>query len=223
MARNVALAPLTGFFTATLIASILLDVKIITIFGTIFPAGILVFPLAYVFGDVLTEVYGYAASRRVVWTGFAAVIVTVGLFEIAKILPHPEFWENQAAFEALFKYTPRIVLGSLTAYLCGEFVNAFVLAKMKVKLKGKKMWWRFVASTLVGEGVDTVVFCAVAFVGTMPGDVLLTMALSAWIGKVIWEIVALPISLSLANWLKKIENEDHFDKKTNFNPFSLAE
>ena len=223
MPQHKHLPAITGFFTAALILSNLLDVKIFSFWGIYFPVGIIVFPISYVFGDILTEVYGYSASRRVVWTGFVSLLVTVALLEVAKMLPPAPFWQNQSALEALFAQTPRIMIGSMAAYFTGEFVNSYIVAKMKVSSGGKRMWGRFVASTLVGEFVDTAVFCLIAFLGTMPDNALLVLAFSAWVAKVVWEIIALPISLSLASWLKRVESEDYFDKNTNFNPFYLKD
>src|SRR5262249_30617111 len=149
---------ITGVFTATLLISNTLDNKIFQ-FGPIdLPAGVILFPLAYLFGDVLTEVYGYARSRQVIWTGFFSLILMVACYEVARILPAASFWKNQPAFEAVLGLVPRIVLASITAYFCGEFVNSYTLAKIKVRMNGKTMPLRFVASTIVGQFVDTVVF-----------------------------------------------------------------
>jgi uncharacterized integral membrane protein (TIGR00697 family) len=184
-------------------------------------AGIVVFPLAYVFGDVLTEVYGYAATRRVVWTGFAALLLMILLLEIGKALPPWETWPHQQAFENVFASTARICLGSVLGFLCGEFTNAYVLARMKVAEKGKRMAKRFVVSTVVGEFIDSAVFFSVAYLGVIPPRDLFGIFLLSWALKVVWEAAALVFSVPLARWLKKVENEDHFDKRTDFNPFRL--
>lgn len=217
------LPSIAGGFTATLLLSNLLAVKIFTLGSVPLPAGILVFPIAYIFGDILTEVYGYAATRRVVWTGFVALLASTLAIEIAKALPPAPFWQGQDAFETAFAQTPRIVMASMAAYVCGEFLNAYVLAKMKVRLAGRRMGWRFVASTLVGEGADTAVFSLAAFSGVMPLEALVRLALATWLGKVLWEIAALPFSLRLAAWLKKAEGLDADDAKTDFNPFRWAD
>jgi len=223
MSKHKLLPPITGFFTAALLLSNLLGAKIFSVAGVSFPASVLIFPISYVFGDILTEVYGYAASRRVVWTGFISLIVAAAFFEAAKALPPAPFWHHQEAFETVFAQTPRIVMGSILGYFSGEFLNSYVLAKMKVHFHGAQMWWRFVASTVVGEFVDTAIFCSVAFWGSMPDAELAALVFSAWLAKVLWEIFALPISIPLARWLKRVENEDCFDTKTNFNPFVVLE
>ncbi len=210
---------ITGLFTATLLISNTLDNKIFTLAGLALPAGILLFPLAYVFGDVLTEVYGYAASRSVIWTGFLALALMVGSYELARILPPADFWTHQDAYEAILGRVPRIVAASIVAYFIGEFCNSYVLAKMKVMMRGAAMPVRFVASTVVGQLVDTVVFVLIAFTGTMPGSALFAITLSAWAVKVGWEVIALPVTLPVVRALKRAENEDYFDTDTNFNPF----
>jgi uncharacterized integral membrane protein (TIGR00697 family) len=214
---------LTGFFTAALLMSNILASKIFAVGELSFPASLLVFPLSYAFGDILTEVYGYSASRRVVWTGLFSQVIAAGLLAAAIQLPPAAFWPNQQAFDAIFAQTPRIVAGSIIAYFAGEFLNSFVLAKMKVLSHGKCMWGRFVASTVVGEFADTALFCGIAFVGQLPLRALFLMILANWAAKVLWEVFALPLSLSLASWLKRVEREDCYDTKTNFNPFALGD
>ncbi len=216
------LSVITGFFTATLLLSNVLAGKIFAIGGLTFPASVIMFPISYVFGDILTEVYGYSASRRVVWTGFASQIAAVLFIEIAKATPPAPFWHGQEAFEAVFTQTPRIVAGSIIAYLCGEFVNSYVLAKMKVATEGKGMAARFIGSTIVGVLVDTAIFCTVAFFATMPNGALIFLIICDWIAKVLWEVFALPLSMPLCRWLKKAEKTDTFDRATNFNPFILG-
>jgi hypothetical protein len=210
---------ITGLFTATLLISNTLDNKIFTLAGLALPAGIVLFPLAYVFGDVLTEVYGYATSRTVIWIGFLALALMVGSFELARILPPAPFWTHQDAYEVILGRIPRIVAASIVAYFFGEFCNSYVLAKMKVRMRGAAMPVRFVASTVVGQFVDTAVFVLIAFTGTMPRAALLTVTLSAWAVKVAWEVIALPLTVPIVKALKRAENEDHFDIDTNFNPF----
>ncbi len=219
--RHRYLPAISGLFTAALILSNILEVKVFDFFGLELTAGIVVFPLAYVFGDVLTEVYGYAATRRVVWTGFAALLLMTLLLEIGKALPPWETWPHQQAFEDVFASTARICLGSVAGFLCGEFSNAYVLARMKVAEKGKRMAKRFVLSTVIGEFIDSAVFFSVAFLGALPGDELFRIFLLSWVLKVLWETVALAFSVPLAEWLKKAEGEDHYDKRTDFNPFRL--
>jgi len=213
---------ITGLFTASLLISNVLDTKIFMLGSLALPAGIILFPIAYLFGDILTEVYGYAASRKVIWTGFISLLLMVFTFQIAKLLEPAPFWEHQKAFEDVLGQVPRIVIASITAYFLGEFTNSFTLAKMKLKSIGKRMAWRFVISTIFGEFVDTAIFVLIAFSGNMPFTAMVSVTLSAWAFKVIWEIIALPFSLPLVNWLKKSENEDYYDNNTNFNPFKLS-
>lgn len=207
--------------TMTLLVSNTLDTKVFTLFGLNLPAGIILFPAAYIAADCITEVYGYAASRRVIWSSLAALVVMIVAYEIARRLPPASFWTNQAAFDAIFSHVPRIVVASMIAYVAGEFTNSFVLARMKVKTEGRGMAGRFVASTMAGQAVDTTAFVAVAYLGMFPNGELPTIIISAWLVKVGWEVLALPITLPVVNWLKRAEREDHFDRDTNFNPFRV--
>lgn len=213
---------ITGIFAACLVISNILDTKIFMIFSLAMPAGIILFPITYVFGDVLTEVYGYAASRKVIWTGFFSLILMVITFSIAQHLTPAPFWEHQTEFDLILGKVPRIVLASITAFFCGEFSNSYTLAKMKLKGTDKNMPIRFILSTLVGQFVDTTVFVLIAFTGTMGLKDLVIVTLSAWAFKVIWEVIALPISVPFVKWLKKAENEDYYDRETNFSPFKLS-
>lgn len=212
---------ITALFTATLLISNTLDNKVFKLGSLDLPAGIILFPLAYLFGDVLTEVYGYAASRKVIWTGFASLLLMVLTYEIAGVLPAASFWTYQEAYNAILGRVPRIVAASMTAYFAGEFCNSYVLAKVKVKMKGKAMSVRFVLSTIVGEFIDTIVFVLIAFTGVFPPAELISVTLSAWAVKVGWEIIALPVTLPVVRYLKRAESEDYYDIDTNFNPFSL--
>ncbi len=213
---------ITGLFTACLIISNILDTKFFQIGQSVFPAGIILFPVVYVFGDVFTEVYGYAQSRKAIWTGFFSLLVLVLSLEVARRLPAASFWQGQVAFDTILGKVPRIVIASVTAYFAGEFVNSFTIAKLKIKQGGKAMPIRFVASTVLGQAVDTFVFIAIAFAGSMAVGEMAQVFLSAWIFKVLWEVIALPVSIPLVKWLKKVENEDYYDKDTNFSPFKLS-
>lgn len=210
-----------GLFTATLLISNILDTKIFQFIGLDLPAGIILFPIAYIFGDFLTEVYGYGASRKVIWTGFFALILMIISIQIAIYLPPSPFWNHQSEFELMFNKLPRIIIASITAYFIGEFANSFTLAKLKVKSDGKNISLRFILSTLVGQGVDTTVFVAIAFLGLMEPMALLKITVSAWLVKVGWEVIALPITIPLVQWIKRVESEDYFDTKTNFSPFKI--
>ena len=212
---------ITGFFTACLVISNILDTKFFQIGQFVFPAGIILFPVVYVFGDIFTEVYGYSQSRKAIWTGFISLIILTLSIEIARNLPAASFWKDQLAFDIVLGKVHRIVIASITAYFAGEFVNSFTLAKLKIKQSGNAMPIRFVASTVVGQATDTAVFIIIAFFGSMTFIEMFQVFLSAWIFKVIWEVIALPISIPLVKWLKISEDEDFYDKHTDFNPFKL--
>jgi queuosine precursor transporter len=188
-----------------------------------FGAGVLFFPISYVFGDVLTEVYGYARSRRVIWAGFAGLAFAAFMAWVVVSLPPAPFWKNQAAYEVAFGSTWRIALASMVAYFCGEFVNSFVLAKMKIATAGRWLWTRTIGSTIFGEGVDSLLFYPLAFYGTgiIPDDKLPLVMLSQFIVKVSVEVVFTPLTYAVVGWLKRAENEDYYDRGTRFTPFSL--
>lgn len=215
------IVPIAALLTMTLLVSNTLDTKIFHAFGLNLPAGIILFPLAYLFGDVLAEVYGYATARRVIWSSLLALLVMIAAYEVARQLPPAPFWTNQVEFDAVFSHVPRIVLASIAAYLCGEFTNSFIVAKMKVLTKGRGMAMRFVASTVAGQFVDTTVFVAIAFLGVFAPLELVSLVFSAWLVKVAWEVIALPATVPFVRWLKKVENVDHFDYDTNFSPFRV--
>lgn len=221
MTKHRFLLPITAIFTATLLVANTLDVKIFTLFNLELPAGIIIFPLAYLADDALTEVYGFAVSRRVIWSGLAALGIMVGAYEIALALPSASFWTSQSAFEQTLGQVPRIVVASITAYFFGEFANSLVVAKLKVWMHGRAMGVRFVASTIVGQFVDTTLFVIIAFLGTYPPAELVQVVISAWLVKSGWEFIALPVTVPFVRWLKRAESEDFYDKDTNFNPFLI--
>jgi uncharacterized integral membrane protein (TIGR00697 family) len=192
--------------------------------GTLtFGAGVLFFPISYVFGDILTEVYGYARSRRVIWTGFAALAFAAIMAWVIVKLPPAPFWHNQGAYEIAFGSTWRIAIASLIAFVCGEFVNSFVLAKMKIATAGRWLWTRTIGSTIFGEGVDSLLFYPLAFYdsGIIPNDKLPLVMLSQFVVKVGVEIVFTPATYKIVGWLKRAEHEDYYDRNTDFNPFTL--
>lgn len=202
---------LAGFFVTALVVSNILAVKLVEISGRIFPAGLVIFPLSYLLGDVLTEVYGFRATRRVIWLGFACNLLAVGAIQIAIALPAAGFWaENQQAYEDVLGTTWRIFAASLAAYIVGELVNAYVLARMKVATRGRWLWSRTIGSTIVGEGLDSAIFVTIAFAGTGAG--LLNPILTTWAIKVAWEAAATPLTYALANGLKRREGIDVFDR-----------
>lgn len=216
------LVPIAGLFSGVLIISLILAGKIVEVGGVTFTAAVIVFPLSYLFGDVLTEVYGYASARRVVWAGFAAQIVWIVSYWIAAALPPAPFWPHQAAFETVLGATPRIAVAGMVAYLAGEFLNAYVLARLKVRFSGRGLAARLVASTVIGQAVDSALFLTIAFAGVIAPGALAKLFLSVWLLKVAWEVVALPLSLPLIAFLKRTEGEDHLDAGTDFNPFRLG-
>lgn len=212
-----------ALFIAVLLISNIASTKIVSIWKLTFDGGTLLFPLAYIFGDILTEVYGYKRSRRVIWLGFlSAALLSITLI-IVQFLPAAQGWENQKAYETILGLTPRIVLASLVAYFVGEFSNSYILAKMKVMTKGKYLWTRTIGSTIVGEGVDTLLFCTIAFLGVLPNALLLTIIISNYAFKVGIEILFTPITYKTVAFLKKKENIDYYDYKTKFNPFRIKE
>ncbi len=195
----------------------------VPIFGTVtFLAGVLFFPISYIFGDILTEVYGYGRDRRVVWAGFAALaFASIMAAVVVHLPPSSTSLAGQASVEAVFGNTPRIVVSSITAFLCGTFVNSYVLAKMKIFTQGRWLWTRIVGSTLCGELVDSIIFYFVAFYGRMPNSHLITVMFTQYALKSGWEIVATPLTYRVVAFLKKAENEDYYDIDTDFTPFSL--
>ena len=209
---------LTGLFTATLLISNVLNCKIIRVGPLPFTGGIIMFPLAALFSDVLTEVYGYAESRKVIWTGLGSLVLFVVMIEICGALPADSLWTHQGAYEVILGAVPRIVAASLTAYFVGEFSNSYVLAKCKVRTHGSFMFLRFVISTVVGQLIDSATFVLVAFSGTMPPRQMVAVTVTGWAIMVLWEIAALPLTLPLARTLKRHEGVDYFDVGTNFNP-----
>lgn len=189
----------------------------------IYGAGVLFFPISYLFGDILTEVYGYKRSRKVIWAGFGALIFASVMAFVVTSLPVAKTMtpEQQAAVNLIFGQTPRIVLASLIAFWIGEFVNSFVLAKLKLLTKGRLLWTRTVGSTILGEIADSAIFYPIAFFGTWSNEQLISVMVGNYFIKVLWEIVATPFTYLIVGWLKKAEHEDYFDKNTDFNPFSL--
>jgi uncharacterized integral membrane protein (TIGR00697 family) len=188
-----------------------------------FGAGVLFFPISYVFGDILTEVYGYARSRRVIWAGFAGLAFASFMAWVVVSLPPAPFWKNQAAYEIAFGQAWRIALASLIAFFCGEFVNSFVLAKMKILTAGRWLWTRTIGSTIFGEGVDSLIFYPLAFYGTgiIPDDRLPLVMLAQFVTKVGVEVLFTPVTYAVVAWLKRVEHEDYYDRETNFTPFSV--
>ncbi len=210
-----------ALFVATLIMSNVLAQKLFTFGPTVFTAGIIIFPVSYILGDILTEVYGYAKTRRVIWFGFAANVLFVILTWIAIALPPAPFWPLQKEFEQVLAQVPRLVTASLIAYLAGEFTNSYVLAKLKLFTDGKYLWTRTVGSTVAGQAVDTSVFVVIAFAGTIPPDALVQVVIWAYLFKVVYEVLATPITYIVVFAVKRAEHLNIFDRQTNFTPFRI--
>lgn len=186
----------------------------------VFGAGILFFPVSYVIGDILTEVYGYQRARRCIWTGFAALVFMAFMSWAVVAMPPAASWNGQAAYESVFGQVPRIVLASIVAFWAGEFVNAFVLARMKVLTAGKALWSRTIGSTVVGQAVDSAIFYPVAFLGVWQTRDVIIVMVTNWLLKVLWEVVLTPVTYVVVNRLKRAEGVDLFDTDTNFSPFA---
>lgn len=213
---------LTGAFVTVLLCSNLIGAgKVTTIAGMTFGTGIFFFPFSYLFGDILTEVYGYDHSRRVIWTGFGAMIFSAVVSWFVVSVPPAANWPNQAAYEIAFGAAPRIVCASMTAFFAGEFANSFVLAKMKLFSSGKHLWMRTIGSTIVGEGVDSLIFYPLAFSGLWDSSLVIEVMMTNYAIKVLWEVFMTPVTYKIVNFLKKAENEDYFDRGTDFNPFKI--
>lgn len=212
---------MASFVTVLLCANIIGAAKIVTVAGFTFGAGILFFPLSYIFGDVLTEVYGYARARRVVWTGFAALIFASFMSWFIVKLPPADFWKDQPAYDVCFGATPRIAMASLIAFCAGEFANSFTLAKMKIFSEGKHLWQRTIGSTIVGELVDSLIFYPLAFWGQWAPENVIHVMLMNYFLKVSWEVIMTPFTYKIVAFLKREENEDYYDRNTDFTPFSL--
>ncbi len=221
---------ITAVFVTTLLISNIIAVKIVQIGPFFVPAAVILFPVAYIFGDILTEVYGYGRARQVIWTGFFCNLLAVAAIWLAGLLPAAPFWtaglyatpaEAQQAYQAILGFTPRLLLASFLAYLVGEFLNSYVLARLKVKTQGRFLWLRTISSTLIGQGADSLVFISVAFWGIFPPAAMGTAILSQWLFKVTFEIVATPLTYWAVNALKRAEGEDYYDRETDFNPIAL--
>ena len=211
---------MAAFVTILLLSNLIGAAKLSTVAGFTFGAGILFFPLGYVIGDVLTEVYGYARARRCVWAGFFAMLFMAVMSWVVVSLPPAEGWPDQKAYESVFGNTWRIVFASLFAFWAGEFVNSFVMAKMKIWTQGKNLWSRTIGSTVVGQGVDSLIFYPLAFLGIWSTAQVLTVMVTNWAMKVAWEALLTPVTYAVVNRLKRAEGVDVYDEDTNFTPFS---
>ena len=213
---------ITASFVAVLLISNIASTKILDLKWFTFDGGTILFPLAYIFGDILTEVYGYARSRRVIWTGFIWIAVAAGIFYLVDRLPAASEYEMSDSFHAILGQTPRIVAGSLAAYFVGEFVNSVILAKLKVWSAGRMLWARTISSTLFGQGVDTAIFLLIAFGGVFTNATLWEIFKSNYVFKVGVEVAFTPITYLVVRYLKRVERSDVYDRDTDFNPFLLS-
>src|SRR5688572_19263974 len=212
---------MAAFVTVLLCANVIGASKVATLFGYTFGAGVLFFPISYVFGDILTEVYGYARARRVVWAGFGSLVFASLMSSIVLAIPPAPGWPHQAAFETVLGGTPRIALASLVAYFAGELTNSFVLAKMKIASEGRYLFARTIGSTIAGEAVDSLIFYPLAFLGVWTTSQVMAVMVANYLIKVGWEAVMTPFTYRIVAFLKRTEGEDYYDRDTDFTPFSL--
>jgi len=215
---------ITVSFVVVLLLSNIVAVKPVRILDFLrldLNSGTLLFPISYIFGDVLVEVYGYARSRRVIWMGFGFNLLSALLFWVIVMLPPSPEWQMQEAFAMILGQTPRIVAGSLIAFWCGEFVNSYLMAKMKIWTGGRYLWTRTIGSTMLGQAVDTVLFQTIAFAGVWDTGLLLRVIVWNYTAKVLYETLATPLTYAVVGFLKKAEQEDYYDYDTDFNPFAL--
>jgi uncharacterized integral membrane protein (TIGR00697 family) len=210
---------ITATFVTCLITANIIAVKVVNFGPVTLPAAIVIFPLSYIFGDILTEVYGYRSARRVIWLGFGCNLIFVIFAWVGQKLPPAPLWEGQAAYESILGYTPRLLIASFCGYLAGEFANSFVLAKMKILTRGRWLWSRTIGSTIVGEGLDSMIFLTGAYFGA-PFFVPV-MILYHWLAKTIIEAIATPLTYVVVNYLKRKDAVDTYDYGTNFNPLSF--
>jgi uncharacterized integral membrane protein (TIGR00697 family) len=211
-----------GLFVAVLIISNLASTKITSVWFMVFDGGTILFPLSYIFGDVLSEVYGFRGSRRIIWSGFGALLLMAVVLYVVGIMPVAGGWNLQDAYQNILMSTPRIVFASIVAYLTGEFMNSVVLSKVKVLMGGKHLWVRTISSTLVGEFFDTLIFATIAFLGTIPTDTFIALIISNYIFKCGIEILFTPITYAVVRFYKKSEGIDTYDKGVRYNPFHVS-
>lgn len=219
---------LTGFFVTCLIISNIIAIKPVALGPFFLPAAIVIFPVSYILGDILTEVYGYRRARQVIWIGFACNALSAAAIYLSLMMSPAPFWtlgpfsspeKSQEAYTAIFAFIPRLLIASFIAYLVGEFLNAFAMAKIKVAMKGRHLWVRTISSTLVGQLADSMIFITVAFYGIIPSPVLSTMIVTQWLTKSLYEALLTPLTYMAVRYIKKVEGEDVYDFETNFNPF----
>jgi uncharacterized integral membrane protein (TIGR00697 family) len=221
---------LTALFVTSLVVSNIIAIKPVAIGTFYLPSAIVIFPVSYILGDVLTEVYGYQRARQVIWIGFGCNLLSVAAIYLSVMMPPAPFWmlgpftspeKSQEAYAVIFGFAPRILLASFIAYLAGEFLNAVVMAKIKIAMGGRHLWVRTISSTLLGQLADSAIFITAAFYDILPSAILATMIGTQWLIKSLYEVLLTPLTYSVVNYLKKAEGEDFYDDKTNFNPFVI--
>lgn len=208
-------------FVAVLMISNTIAVKLIGIGPLVFTGAFLIFPISYIFGDILTEVYGYKATRKIIWVGFFTQILMIFCYWLVQVMPSASVWNNQSAYEVILGMVPRIVISSMIAYFCGEFVNSYIMSKMKIFTKGKHLWTRTIGSTVIGQLVDSGLFTIIAFIGTVPTNILFVMIAVQYVGKVLYEVILTPVTYIIVRRLKQLESIDVYDYRVNYNPFRL--
>ena len=210
-------------FVAILMISNTVAVKLIGIGSLVFTGAFLIFPISYIFGDILTEVYGYKATRKIIWAGLFTQILMVFCYWLVQVMPSANVWPNQNAYEMILGVVPRIVIASIIAFFAGEFCNSIVLSKMKILTSGRYLWMRTIGSTIVGQFVDSVLFTGLAFFGAVPLNVLIMMIVVQYVGKVIYEVILTPVTYIVVRKLKQAEGIDVYDRGISYNPFGLRE
>lgn len=212
-----------ALFVTSLIVSNIIAVKVIDVAGMILPAAIIIFPISYILGDVLTEVYGFARARQVIWLGFLCNLFAVIAIFAGGLLPAAGFWPGQDAYDMILGAVPRILAASFVAYLVGEFVNAYVLARLKVAMEGRHLWVRTIGSTLAGQLLDSAIFITIAFAGIMPVEILLGAIVTQWLVKSAYEALATPLTYAVVGFLKRADDVDVYDRDIHFRPFTISE
>lgn len=212
---------ITALFAVILLVSNIVSSKILVLGPFTFDGGTVLFPLSYILGDVLTEVYGYKRTRRVIWAGFFLLLMSMSVIVLVGLLPAAAEWQGQAAYETILGLTPRIIMASLLAYFAGEFVNSFILAKLKIETQGRMLWARLLGSSVLGHFLDSAIFVTVAFAGVLEPGLLWVVLISNYLFKMLVELIVLPLTYRVVAVLKKAEGEDYYDYKTDFNPFRL--
>ena len=212
---------LAALFVTLLITSNIIAVKLVLVWGRILPAAIVLFPITYILGDILTEVYGFRFARRVIWLGCLCNTVAVVGFWVGGLLPSAPFWQGQDSYNTILGYTPRLLMASFAGYLVGEFSNSIVLSRLKLATEGRWLWTRTISSTIIGQGADSVIFITVAFAGTLAGSNLMELLITQWVVKVLYETAATPITYVVVGYVKAREGVDVYDHKISLNPLSF--